>query len=277
MLNRRERIQTGRIALIAAALVGLSGLEAQAQAGETPLADSAQPTPYPTRAQDWPGRGVIRVFEWMDDNRRHFWRERDQHQNSVVFAGDSLVALWKSLPETFPTLRIANRGIGGDVSRGLLFRFREDVLALNPKAVVILIGTNDLTARQPAADTIANVDAMLKLRDAYRPDVPIVLCTVPPSANAKAPVDAAQRARLNEGLHRLAATRPRVAVADLFAVTATTNGNPIAAAFKPDRLHLTREGYARWKAVLVPILREGGVLSSRHGARTNEGERDAHL
>ena len=250
------------MALIAAALFTLSSLGSQSQvtAPQTQLTDTAHPTPYPQRAQDWPGRGVIRVFEWMDDNRRYFWRERDHKQGSVVFAGDSLVALWKSLPEDLPALRIANRGIGGDVSRGLLFRFREDVLALNPKAVVILIGTNDLTARQPAADTIVNVDAMLRLRDVQRPATPVVLCTVPPSANDKAPVDAHQRRRLNEGLYELAATHERVAVVDLFAATTAPDGAPDSHLFKPDRLHLTSEGYARWKAALLPVLRAQGVL-----------------
>ncbi len=80
---------------------------------------------------------------------------------------------------------MANRGIGGDVSRGLLFRFQEDVLDLHPKAIVILIGINDLTARQPASATVENIRSMLSLKEAQQPQVPVFLCTVPPSANPK--------------------------------------------------------------------------------------------
>src|SRR4029079_10523474 len=108
------------------------------------------PSPYPASKDAWPGVGVVRVFNWMTANRRSFWEHRERDRHSIVFAGDSLTASWKTLDQDFNGTRVANRGIGGDVSRGLLFRFREDVLQLQPKAIVILIGTNDLTAHQPA-------------------------------------------------------------------------------------------------------------------------------
>ena len=44
----------------------------------------------------------------------------------------------------FPGVKVANRGISGDTTRGVLIRLQEDVLALDPAAVVLLIGTNDL-------------------------------------------------------------------------------------------------------------------------------------
>jgi lysophospholipase L1-like esterase len=227
----------------------------------TQAASAAQaPTPYPARAQDWPGRGVIRVFDWMTENRRYFWRERERKQGGIVFAGDSLTASWRGLDAEFPQQRIANRGIGGDVSRGLLFRFEEDVLALQPKAIVLLIGTNDLTARQPASDTLANLEAMLDLRDRHVPGTHIVLCTVPPSANPQAPIDPHQLTVLNAGVRELAARRDGVSVVDLFAATATASGTPDLQWFKPDRLHLSEAGYERWKAALVPVLREHGLL-----------------
>ena len=225
-----------------------------------PASDAQAPTPYPARAQDWPGRGVIRVFDWMSENRRHFWRERARKQGSIVFAGDSLTALWRGLDAEFPQQRIANRGIGGDVSRGLLFRFEEDVLELQPKAIVLLIGTNDLTARQPASDTLANLESMLDIRDRRVPTAHVVLCTVPPSANPKAPVDPHQLRVLNAGLRQLAARREGVSLVDLFAATATASGTPDLQWFKPDRLHLSDAGYDRWKTALVPVFREHGLL-----------------
>jgi lysophospholipase L1-like esterase len=50
---------------------------------------------------------------------------------------------------SFPGLKVANRGISGDTTRGVLIRMQGDVLALNPKGVVILIGTNDLEEKHP--------------------------------------------------------------------------------------------------------------------------------
>lgn len=218
------------------------------------------PTPYPARAADWPGTGVVRVFGWMKDNRNFFWSEREKKQGSIVFAGDSLTGNWKTLGADFPGTRVANRGIGGDVSRGLLFRFEEDVLALHPKAIVILIGINDLTARQPASATLANIRSMLDLKQAQQPNVPVVLCTVPPSANPKAPVDEQQRRLLNQGLQKLAKDTKLVTVVDLYAATVTVDGTPERQYFNPDQLHLSAAGQARWKQVLLPALKDAGAL-----------------
>jgi lysophospholipase L1-like esterase len=107
----------------------------------------------------------------------------------------------------------------------VLFRFKEDVLDLNPRAIVILIGTNDLTASQDAAVTIANIRAMMKLRQAQAPNAPVMLCTAQASANPKAPVDARQRRALNDGLKALTGHYPRLSLVDLFAATANAAGS----------------------------------------------------
>lgn len=227
---------------------------------DAPSNSSGGPTPYPAQAQDWPGVGVIRVFDWMRDNRAHFWRERARKQGSIVFVGDSLTANWPNFSTAFPDVSVANRGIGGDVSRGVLFRLQEDVLALHPKAIVFLIGTNDLTAHQPASQTLANLREILALTKEEAPDAAIVLCTVPPSANPKAPIRAGELEVLNAGLRALASNDPGVELVDLFAATSDANGQPDERWFKDDRLHLNPAGYARWRQVLVPALQSAGVL-----------------
>ena len=228
------------------------------------IADQSGPTPYPTRPEDWPGEGVIRVFGWMNDNRNFFWSERDKKRGSIVFAGDSLTGNWKTLgkdlSKDLPGVGIANRGIGGDVSRGLLFRFQEDVLALHPQAIVMLIGINDLTARQPATVTLANIRTMLEMKRTQQPDVPVVLCTVPPSANPKAPIDERQRKFLNQGLRQLAKENPRVSLVDLYAAMVTSEGIPDRRYFQSDQLHFSAAGHERWKQLLLPALREAGAL-----------------
>jgi lysophospholipase L1-like esterase len=61
----------------------------------------------------------------------------------VVFMGDSITDLWR-LNEYFTGRDFVNRGIGGQTTTQMLGRFMQDVIALHPKAVVILAGTNDL-------------------------------------------------------------------------------------------------------------------------------------
>jgi acyl-CoA thioesterase I len=64
-------------------------------------------------------------------------------ENRVVFFGDSITDLWK-IDESFPGKPYINRGIGGQTTSQMLVRFRQDVIDLQPKAVVILAGTNDI-------------------------------------------------------------------------------------------------------------------------------------
>jgi len=64
-------------------------------------------------------------------------------ENRVVFFGDSITDIWK-LPDYFPGKPYVNRGIGGQTTPQMLVRFRQDVIDLQPKVVVILAGTNDI-------------------------------------------------------------------------------------------------------------------------------------
>ena len=64
-------------------------------------------------------------------------------ENRVVFFGDSITDMWK-LEDSFPGKAYINRGIGGQTTPQMLVRFRQDVIDLHPKVVVILAGTNDI-------------------------------------------------------------------------------------------------------------------------------------
>jgi lysophospholipase L1-like esterase len=64
-------------------------------------------------------------------------------ENRIVFFGDSITDIWH-LDESFPGKPYINRGIGGQTTSQMLVRFRQDVINLRPKVVVILAGTNDI-------------------------------------------------------------------------------------------------------------------------------------
>lgn len=257
----------GALAVVAAASFAALSVNAAEQAAPkaaepaaAKVAEQGGPTPYPKRDEDWPGRGEIRLFDFMPEYRQKFWEERQAAQGSVVFTGDSLTESWETLDADFPGLHVANRAIGGEVSRGLLFRFDEDVLALHPRAIVLLIGNNDLTASQQSSVTLENIRDMLTLRQAKAPGAPVFLTTVPSSADPKAPIDAAQRRVLNAGMYDLAKQYPNVFVVDLFAATATSKGEPDPRYFGDDLLHLSAAGHARWKQLLTPVMHQAGIL-----------------
>ncbi|HLX62266.1 MAG TPA: GDSL-type esterase/lipase family protein [Planctomycetota bacterium] len=223
---------------------------------EAPQPAAAGPTPYPDKDQDWPGKGVIRKFGFMVGERKAFWTRRQMDQGAVVFVGDSLTGGWKNLEKDFPKLKVANRGVGGDVSRGALFRFKEDALDLNPKAVVIEIGNNDLTAMGSPGDMLSNLADMLALAEKDRPGMSVVLCTIPPSANPAAPVKAEDRKAMNEGIRKLAAEHKHAYFCDLFAALAHADGSPKLDYFAADKLHLNDAGHGKWAELLTPIFVE---------------------
>src|SRR4051812_26363158 len=64
-------------------------------------------------------------------------------ENRVVFFGDSITDIWP-IADSFPGKPYVNRGIGGQTTSQMLVRFRQDVINLQPKVVVILAGTNDI-------------------------------------------------------------------------------------------------------------------------------------
>jgi len=101
----------------------------------------------------------------------------------VVFLGDSITDYWK-LPDYFPGKPYINRGIDGQTTPEMLVRFRQDVIALHPKVLVVLAGTNDIagvTGRTSNEDIEANYASMAELAHAHR--IRIVFASLLPVHN----------------------------------------------------------------------------------------------
>lgn len=90
-------------------------------------------------------------------------------EKRVVFVGDSITDYWK-LADYFPRKPYINRGIDGQTTPEMLVRFQQDVIALHPKVVVVLAGTNDIagvTGRTTNEDIEANYSSMAELARAH--------------------------------------------------------------------------------------------------------------
>jgi acyl-CoA thioesterase I len=87
------------------------------------------------------------------------------NENRVVFLGDSITDYWK-LADYFPGKPYMNRGVDGQSTPEMLVRFRQDVIGIHPKIVIILAGTNDVagvTGRTTNEDIEANYASMAEL------------------------------------------------------------------------------------------------------------------
>jgi lysophospholipase L1-like esterase len=104
-------------------------------------------------------------------------------ENRVVFFGDSITDIWH-LDQYFPGKPYVNRGIGGQTTPQMLVRFRQDVIDLHPKVVVILAGTNDIagnTGPMRSADIEADLASFAELARAH--DIRVVFASVLPVHN----------------------------------------------------------------------------------------------
>jgi lysophospholipase L1-like esterase len=104
-------------------------------------------------------------------------------EDRVVFMGDSITDIWK-LDKSFPGKPYTNRGIGGQTTPQMLIRFRPDVIALQPKVVVILAGTNDIagnTGPMSLAEIENNYATMAELARAH--NIRVVFSSVIPVNN----------------------------------------------------------------------------------------------
>jgi lysophospholipase L1-like esterase len=228
-----------------------------------------QPTPasfqIPASDDGLPGAGPIRRYDWFRklwSERRAAWAARvEKDRGAVVLLGDSITQGWgEDFSGWFPGMKIANRGISGDTSRGVLIRLKEDVLALRPQAVVLLIGTNDLEEKAAPETIAANLKLILAELARQDAKMPVVLCQVFPSSASKSrPAD--QIRKLNQLYAGAVKGNPQVTLVETWPLFADPQGDAIPGQF-PDLLHPNSAGYARWAAALRPIFATLGFLET---------------
>jgi len=230
---------------------------------------AADPAPFalpaPTTEATLPGEGALRRYEgyvkrW-NTIRPQWATEVAKDQGAVVFFGDSITQGWGTdFKGAFGGMRLANRGIGGDTTRGMLLRLKEDVLALNPKAVVLLMGTNDIEVEVPAEAIGRNFQKIVAALKAHDPKMPVIVCRIfPSSATKKRPKETILA--VNELFAAAVKGDPQFTVLDTYSLFANAEGDALPSLF-PDLLHLNAAGYAKWASALRPIFATLGHLDA---------------
>lgn len=176
----------------------------------------------------------------------------------IAFLGDSLTEYWKdqALWDKRYAGRSLNLGIAGDTAGGLLWRIRNGALAgVSPKAVVVMIGTNDL--EQWVADSkpvgwqvVGFVSAILGELTSRAPGARVVLMGVPPRDGAEANEHAAW---VNQKLAAVARSNG----AEFVDLTPRLTGpdGKVPAEIMPDGVHLSPAGYVVWDEAIAPLLK----------------------
>lgn len=221
----------------------------------------------PARAADCPidneaERRLHTDFAWLDryaaDNRAVI---DSGLPTGIVFMGDSITQGWKDKRPGFFTPGRVNRGIGGQTTPQMVLRMMPDVIALRPRAVHIMGGTNDIAGNTGpmteamSRDTIA---AMATLARAH--DMKVLLASIPPASHypwrpgldTRTPI-----AALNRWIRDYAA-RTGTEWIDYHEVLDDGTGS-MRPGFAYDDVHPTEAGYDAMAGLLAPRLAALGL------------------
>ena len=182
-------------------------------------------------------------------------------ENRVIFMGDSITEGWH-IDESFPGKPYVNRGISGQTTPQMVLRFRPDVIALQPKVVVILGGTNDIagnTGPETPEEIEDNIASMADLATANH--IRVVLCSILPVFDypwQPGLTPAPKIIALNTWMKNYAATKGYVYVDYHTAMKDERDGLP--AALSKDGVHPLPAGYS----VMAPLA-EAGIEKALKG------------
>lgn len=241
----RLRTPLRRLAGLATGLLLLLDGSAAAAQQATPDAARTRPGQPCGGSQDWPY-----LCRYRDENAAI---QRSGVRPQVVFLGDSITEFWRQAqPDMFGD-KVVDRGISGQTTPQILLRFYADVVALHPRAVHIMAGTNDIAGNTgPTSDDqiFDNIRAMLDIAAANH--IKVVLASITPAAAGDAAHPASRILALNARLRQLARERGAIFV-DYHTPMSDERGG-IRPALANDGLHPNREGYAAMRPLAERAL-----------------------
>ena len=175
----------------------------------------------------------------------------------LVFMGNSITEGWKSFdPNFFNSTDYVNRGIGGQTTPQMLIRFKQDVLDLKPKGVVILAGTNDIagnTGPMSIQEIYNQIESMAGLAALNK--IEVFLCSVLPVYDYpwKPGLKPAPKiVALNEMLKTLAGEKNYLYI-DYFSEM-SDDKNGLKASLGADGVHPNEKGYEIMKRVFLNTI-----------------------
>jgi len=168
----------------------------------------------------------------------------------IVFFGDSDVANWWAAP-AFGSLPIINRGVGGEQAANAMPRFERDALAFEPKVIVLLMGSNDLTGRRAPLQVAQDIEAMVKrARDR---NIRVIVCSILP-VSGKVLELVTNEAIVETNAHLKAmAGRHAATFVDLHSALVDASGR-FDARFTVEGFHANHRGYYEMSRLLHPVL-----------------------
>jgi len=170
----------------------------------------------------------------------------------VLFVGSSSIRLWPSLADDFPGVSVVQRGFGGSEISDVVHYAPRIVVPYKPRLVVFYAGDNDLNAGESPESVLRDYRSFVELVWRSLPETRIAFVSIKPSGSRWALVDKMRKA--NELIRAYSAQDPRLSYVDVFTPMLGPDGKPREELFVADRLHLSEQGYALWRQILLPVV-----------------------
>ncbi|MFT3794229.1 SGNH/GDSL hydrolase family protein [Flavobacterium sp.] len=182
--------------------------------------------------------------------------EHDTPESSasrIVMMGDSITQGWPLTdPAFFEGKNITNKGIGGQTTPQMLARFEKDVLALRPKIVVIMAGTNDIAGNTGPMTLQMTLDNIVKMTEMAKANkIKVVLCSVLPANGFpwNRSIQPADKIIALNQMIKAYADKNKIVYADYYRVTVDQNKG-LKKEFSGDGVHPNKKGYQAMEPVL---------------------------
>ena len=204
------------------------------------------------QAKDWPN-----LCHYAADNATVIASGKWPH---AILMGDSITENWLRADPVLFNSDLLDRGISGQTTPQMLLRAYHDVIALHPRVVHIMAGTNDISGNTgPETDQtiIDNIRAMIILAKAN--GIKVVLGSITPSSGFAARPGANPSARIVRvnGLLRQLAAEQKVVFVD-YHTPLTDAGGGMPQSLSNDGLHPNRDGYA----IIKPLMEQAIARAS---------------
>lgn len=203
-------------------------------------------------AQDWPN-----LKQFQEANQK--LGAPAVNEDRVVFMGNSITIGWlNSRPEFFEEKPYINRGISGQTTPQMLIRFRQDVVDLKPKVVVILAGTNDIagnTGPSTLEMIMDNIKSMAEI--AHANGIKVVLSSTLPAFEYPWKLGlkpAPKIVALNKMIKTYAEEKGHIYLDYFSAMADDRNGLPKK--YAEDEVHPTVEGYKAMEPLVEKAIAE---------------------
>ena len=180
-------------------------------------------------------------------------------EKRVIFMGNSITEGWVKIhPEFFKENGYVGRGISGQTSYQFLLRFREDVINLKPKLVIINAGTNDIAENTGPYDidiTFGNIASMAEIAKANK--IKVILTSVLPAAGFrwnKKITDAPDRIEALNAKIKEYAKANKIPYVDYYTPMVTGAERALNPDYSKDGVHPTLDGYIVMEALIKPVI-----------------------